>query len=676
MRMPAISIRLRLTLGALLPLFVAILFCSLIGVYIINSQIAAQAQDKVRTDLNSAREVYLNEIAHIRDVVRLSANSLNAAKAMDNGDRAALAPLLLTQLRHEQLDILTAVDLRGRVIYRAGNPSAFGDKPLPGRLVSRALAGELSAGSEILSGAELAMEGERLLKQATIQVVATPRAKTSLKVVEQSGMVLLASAPITGSRGRIVGALYGGVLLNGNNALVDKIKRIVYEGIRFKGEDVGTATIFLNDLRISTNVQTASGQRAIGTRLSAEVYDRVLVRKEKWVDRAFVVKDWYFSAYEPILDLSGKVIGSLYVGMLERPYAAVQRKVTCYFGAMLLLGSLLGLAVSGYIGTRLSRPIRELQNLVKRYSAGERGVQIAVTAEDEIGELAAEFNAMTRELTAQEEEIRCLNRDLELKVRERTAELEEKNLLLIKTREELVRAEKLAAVGELAAGVAHEINNPMAIIRGNAELLRMELPPEDPSLEEVEIICRQVSRVERIVAKLSHFASREQKQLGLTPLGPLLDEILGQVGHQVPLQGITVVKRYRELSPELMGDGEQLRQVFTNLILNAVQAMPQGGELSVAAAADPLADECAVSITDTGCGIPRENMEQIFNPFFTTRASGMGLGLSVSYGIVRDHGGRLEVESEPGRTVFRVLLPLGLRGPHAGISPQPELLLS
>jgi two-component system NtrC family sensor kinase len=652
MPFPAISLRLRLTLGALLPLIVAIVVCSLIGAYIINSQISSQAQDKVRTDLNSAREVYLNEIAHVRDVVRLS------AKAIENGDRSAVATLLAAQREHEQLDILTAVDPDGRVLYRAGNPKTYGDLRSNDPMVVRALAGKVSAGSEVLPPEQLALEGAALATQATIQVLPTPHAKPSDKQLERSGMVLIASAPIREKSGRIIGALYGGILLNGNNALVDKIKRIVYEGIRFQGEDVGTATIFLDDLRITTNVQTVDGKRAIGTRLSGEVYDRVIVNKEKWVDRAFVVKDWYFSAYEPILDINGRVIGSLYVGMLERPYAAVKRNVTYIFGAVLLLGSLLGLVVSGYIGKRLARPIKELQNLVKRFSAGERGVQIAVTTKDEIGDLAAEFNQMTLELAGQEEEIRCLNRDLERKVRERTAELEEKTLQLIKAREELVRAEKLAAVGELAAGVAHEINNPMAIIRGNTELLRMALAAEDPNLEEVDIIYRQVSRVERIVANLLRFARREKRQLVATALSPLLDEILGQVGHQVSLDGITVVKQYQEQFCEVAGDSEQLRQVFTNLILNAVQAMPDGGVLTVSAAA-PASGECSVTIADTGFGIAAENIEQVFNPFFTTRAAGTGLGLAVSYGIVRDHGGRLEVESVPGKGAqFHVVLPL------------------
>ncbi|MBI2354605.1 MAG: cache domain-containing protein [Deltaproteobacteria bacterium] len=655
------SIRLKLTIGALLPLFVAILVCSLVGIYTINSSIVSQAQEKVRTDLNSAREVYLNEVAHIRDVVKLTADAPFTATALASGRQKALSALLAPLRGNERLDILTAVGRDGRVLFRARNPGVFGDDPAVERLLARALAGEVVAGTALFSPEELLKEGADLVRQATIEVVETPRARPSDKQVGRSGMLLVSSAPVRDTAGRIAGALYGGVLLNGNNHLVDRIKRIVYEGVQFQGEDAGTATIFLDDLRINTNVQTRGGGRAIGTRLSEEVYNHVIVNGKKWVDPAFVVKDWYFSAYEPILDLDGKVVGSLYVGMLGKPYSAIKQKVTLIFCGVLLFGSLVGLAVSGLIGSHLSRPIRELQGLVRRFSAGERDVRIAVTTGDEIGNLAGEFNNMTRTLVQREEEIRSLNRELEQKVRERTAELEEKNILLIKTREELVRAEKLAAVGVLAAGVAHEINNPMAIIRGNAELLQMAIPPQSPNREEADTIALQVGRVERIVASLLQFARRERKHLARTDINRLLDEILAQVGHQAPLAGIAVRKEYALELPQISGDADQLRQVFTNLILNAVQAMPGGGTLTVATEEDVPAEVCVVTVGDTGKGIEQENLEQIFNPFFTTRASGTGLGLSVSYGIVKDHGGRIEVTSERDRgSVFRVSLPLAL----------------
>jgi two-component system NtrC family sensor kinase len=658
MKSPRFSIRLKLTVGSLLPLFVAILFCSLAGIYIINSRINVMAQEKVRTDLNSAREVYGNEIAHIRDVVRFSAQ-LPLAAALVTVDRVVLANLLGPLRSNEQLDLLTVVDRTGKVVYRAGNPQVSGDRPEQDSLISRALAGEVAAGSQIFSAARLSREGAQLAGKAEIEVIPTERAKPAQKKRVHAGMMLVASAPVRDSGGEIVGALYGGVLLNGNNAVVDRIKKIVYEGVQFEGRDVGTATIFLDDVRIATNVQTSANNRAIGTRLSAEVYNRVILKREKWMDRAFVVNDWYFSAYEPIFDLDGAVIGSLYVGMREQPNTALKRKIGLLFAGVLLAGSIFGLAVSGFIGSRLSRPIRELQRLVQRFSAGERSLRIETASRDEIGDLAREFNAMTVTLVQRETAINVLNRDLELKVQERTAELEAKNRLLVKTQEELVRAEKLAAVGELAAGVAHEINNPMAIIRGNAELLLMELPQGHPSREEAEIISRQVVRVKGIVGQLLSFAHQQPKIVKRVAVHPILEEILQQARHHVPLAGIEVRRELAATVIAVDADEDQLRQVFTNLIINAVQAMGDGGVLTVRTSPGGGAGSCLIEIEDTGSGIPPEQVKDIFSPFFTTKQGGTGLGLSVSYGIIRDHGGTIAVRSEPGcGAVFTVTLPL------------------
>lgn len=652
------SIRLKLTIGSLLPLFVAILFCSMTGIYVINSRITVMAQEKVRTDLNAAREVYANEINHIRDVVRFTAHLPLAVRAIATADRREVGPLLSSLLRSERLDLLTVVDARGRVIFRAGNPAVFGDLLRDDPLIRPALGGSVTAGSFVFPPERLLLEGTGLASQAHIEVIPTERAKPEQKKSEAAGMMMVAAAPVRNGLGEIVGALYGGVLLNGNNAVVDRIKQIVYEGVQFEGKDVGTATIFLDDIRITTNVKTRSGKRAIGTRLSAEVYNRVIQKREKWVDRAFVVNDWYFSAYEPILDINGRVIGSLYVGMLEQPNSALKKKIGLLFAGVLLAGAIFGLAVSGFIGSRLSRPIMELTRGVQRFSAGERNLRIETASGDEIGELAREFNNMTAALVQREAAINELNRDLERKVRERTAELEEKNRVLVKTQSELVRAEKLAAVGELAAGVAHEINNPMAIIRGNAEVLLMELPPGHPSREEAEIISRQVARVKGIVGSLLSFARQQPRSVRRVMVLPLLREIVAQVKHHVSLDNINVCWESAADDISLEGDENQLRQVFTNLVINGVQAMEGGGTLTVRTVHANGGESCRVEIGDTGNGISAEQAKDIFTPFFTTKESGTGLGLSVSYGIVKDHGGTIAVRSEPaGGAVFVVTLP-------------------
>ena len=650
-------IRHKFVVAILVPLLAVVAVCWLVGVYVIDSRVARQAQERVRTDLNAAREVYGNELEHLRDVVRFTAANPLTADVIGRRDRALLERLLVNLRREEGLDILTVVDAAGEVLYRGGNPGVHGDDLRMNPIVKRSLKGETAAGTEVLPPDEIAREGSDLSQRAAIPVVPTPHARPLDEQVVRSGLFLVAAAPVRDAGGTVSGALYGGVLLNGNNRIVDRIRRTLFEGVQFGGENVGTATIFLGDLRIATNVRTDRGGAAIGTRLSREVYDRVLLKGEKWFDRAFVVNDWYFAAYEPIRSPEGVPIGALYVGMPEKPVTAMKREIAVIFGIVLCCATLVGVAFASLLGTRLARPVRELEGMARRITAGERDVRIDVPAGDEIGDLAGEFTEMTRALAAREEEIRELNRGLERKVLERTAQLEEKNLLLVKTQEELVRAARLADTGLLAAGVAHEINNPLAIIRGNAELQQMTLAPDDSGREEADTIVEQAGRIERIVGSLLKFARQEQKRLGAVPLHPMLDEILKQVGHQVPLTGIEIRREYASGLPEIEGDDGQLRQVFINLVLNAIQAMPDGGVLTVRTGLDPAGRCAMVEVVDTGCGIPAEHRKTVFTPFFTTRPDGTGLGLPVSYGIVKDHGGEITVTSLPGQgATFRVCL--------------------
>jgi two-component system NtrC family sensor kinase len=345
--------------------------------------------------------------------------------------------------------------------------------------------------------------------------------------------------------------------------------------------------------------------------------------------------------------------------MLEKPYWALKKNITLIFAGVLLVGTLMGAILISVLSSRLASPIKEFEELARRISAGERGLTITVDSRDEIGDLAAEFNQMTSALTEREEEIRELNRNLERKVQERTTELEEKNRLLVKTQEELVQAEKLADLGVLAAGVAHEINNPMAIIRGNAELLQMSVESDSDNSEEVETIIAQVGRVERIVANLLTFARQGKNQFGHIAINAMLDDILHQIGHQTPLTGIEVRTSFQKILPDIDGDEGKLRQVFTNLLLNAIQAMGHKGSLSLSTELHEDARVLAITVADTGSGIDRKLMDKVFSPFFTTKASGTGLGLSVSYGIIKEHNGTIDVQSEPGKgTRFRVLLPI------------------
>jgi len=641
------SIRRKLLFATLLPLTVAILLCWLIGSLLITDRVFRQAQLKVLSDLNSARRVYDDEVTHLGSIVKVAGLGPQMATSLSSGRSAPVEPLLQQLRREEGLSFLNLIDARGLVRYRAANPALRGDDLSADPLVAGALGGELTRATQVYSPERLALENPALAIAAPVAIKPTPHARSVSMGAERRGLLLVAAAPVHDANGSVAGVLLAGKLLNGDSKVVDTIIRTVFDR-----EGGGAATVFLDDVRIATNVRDAFGDRALGTLMSREVAAVVLEQGERWSDRAFVLSDWFISAYEPLRDPTGAIVGALYVGMPERPLLDMRTNLNMIFAGVLLLVTCIGIAISGWISRRLAMPVRALAEAARRMAAGERIEPIKSAGNDEIGLLADEFNQMAHEVSS-------LKENLEEKVIKRTRQLEEKNEQLLAAQKELARTERLADLGLLAAGVAHEINNPLAIIRGNAELLQTAIPPESEDREEVDAIVDEAVRIGRIVANLRTFSHSGLKQISRFSLGGLLDDILDQLGHQVPLERYHLTRRYwgRDVTAE--GDADQLRQVFTNLILNGLQAMPEGGELMLDLEQSGEEEQVCVTVQDQGCGITPEQMEKLFTPFFTTKARGTGLGLAVSYGIVRDHGGEIRVESSPeAGAKFSVVLPL------------------
>lgn len=244
------------------------------------------------------------------------------------------------------------------------------------------------------------------------------------------------------------------------------------------------------------------------------------------------------------------------------------------------------------------------------------------------------------------------NEELEQNIADRTKELRT-------AQDRLVQSEKLASIGQLASGVAHEINNPIGVILSFAQVLARKAAPEDPSYKPLRSIEREALRCKAIVHNLLDFARRTTPTLTSIEINRILDVTCELLAHQLIDQGTKLIKSYEPDLPLIMGDANQLQQVFTNIIMNAHQAMSDGSELRITSR--QLGNEIQVLFADSGEGIPSENLKRIFDPFFTTKevGQGTGLGLSVSYGIVQSHGGTIEVESKPGvGSVFVVRLPI------------------
>jgi two-component system NtrC family sensor kinase len=298
-------------------------------------------------------------------------------------------------------------------------------------------------------------------------------------------------------------------------------------------------------------------------------------------------------------------------------------------------------------------PVQKLLRHAREVGSGNLDAGVKIASQDEMGTLASVMNEMTLGLKKSHDQLGEWGRTLEVKVAERTHELE-------RMQAQLIRSEKLASLGELVAGIAHEINNPLTGILVFSSLILND-SRLDPALKnDLGIIIQETERCAKIVKGLLDFARESVPQKTWTSLNDILDASLALVKNQTLFQNVTLIRDYSSDLPAIMADPHQIEQVIINMLLNAGHAMDTGGTLSIVTTCLPEKNCVIAQIADTGCGIPEENLSKIFDPFFTTKeTSGTGLGLAVSYGIINSHGGTIEVESQVGLgTTFTIKLPI------------------
>ncbi len=648
------TLKARLISHYLVVLGIGGLVTSVVGSYIVSTTIMTQVRRSVDTDYVTARAIYDEQLGTLRLTVQLAASGSTIPEYLAGGQRGLLLAYLDGIRRERKFDFLTLTNQTGRVVLRASQPSLSGENVSSISDVAAALAGNTAASTEILPAEMLRREDPRLEEQALMKAVPTPRAKPGGKTEETSGMVLVAATPVRGPRGETLGALYGGVLLNRNFTIVDRVWELVFRGERFEGQDVGTVTIFQDGLRISTNVKTASGERALGTRISAEVQDAVLGRGQTWRGSAFVLHDWYISRYEPIRNYQGKTIGALYVGVLEKAYTAIRDRVIISFFILATIGFILIIATTYYEIHHITRPVGQMVAATRNIAAGRLDQDVETGPQGEIALLAESFNTMLKSLRAMKGDLEEWGRTLEQKVRERTEEL-------VAMQARVAQSERLASLGMLAAGVAHEINNPLGGILALTSLTLEDLPKDDPNRENLEEVVHQSQRCRDIVKGLLEFSRQSRMGADLADLNTILDHTLGLISRQAAFFNVTIVKEYDPQLPAVMADSSELQQVFMNVLLNAAQAIEGHGTVKIVTRQAADAEAVEVLISDTGHGIPPGEIGRIFDPFYSTKPDGQGtgLGLSITYGIVTSHKGTIHVASEPGKgTTFTIRLPI------------------
>lgn len=621
---------------------------------------------KVRSDLAVAHGYFERVQAGVGHAVQALAGSERLARARRAHDTGALNTLLADARTQLQLDFLLLLDAHG-CLPDARPALCLADWPVE----RAALAGQGRTELDVFSPTLLAQLSPGLAGQAAMALRPNDKAAPTTRSQENRGLLIHTAAPVLDADGRLQGVLAGGVLLNRNLEFIDHLNAVVYPRDALPFGSQGTATLFLGDVRVATNVRLFAGERAIGTRVSATVNQAVLQEGGVWLNRAFVVQDWYVSGYMPLMDSHQRRVGMLYVGFLEEPLVRAKRAALGLVVALFIvvMGGASLLAVWWARGIYL--PIQRMQATMRAWGAGKLSARVGpLTPLDEMAELARHFDRLLDQLQSQTEALQQWGNALDGEVARRTQDLSQALADLRSAQHQLVRQEKLAAMGQLTAGVAHEINNPVAVIQGNLDILIDVLGPQgcEPVRDEIRLIREQIHRIRMIVAKLLQF-SRPTEYVGyLEPiaLDALVQDGLLLVGHLLRRTSIAITQQL-DSSRLVVGNKGELQQVLINLLVNAIQAMPEGGVLTLSSedwdeAGMPIG--VRLSVSDTGPGIPPAHLDKLFQPFFTAdKADGNGLGLWVSQGIVERYGGNLTAANRPeGGSCFTVWLRLEALG--------------
>jgi two-component system NtrC family sensor kinase len=650
------SVRFRLLTIALLPTLVLLPLLLAIAVVRWNTKFDAALIAKVNGDLTIAHQYLSQILENTGEHIQALGASARFRDVVES--RSGIAAFLDTNRRRLGLDFLYIAQRDGTIPASAPPSSHRTDWPI----VAAALAGSPATAIDMFAGAELADISPDLAERARLDLVPTPNAAPTGRTEETRGMVIHSAAPITFGGDRA--ALIGGVLLNRNLVFIDTINDLVYQEASLPEGSHGTATLFLDDVRISTNVRLFEGRRALGTRVSAAVRSTVLDQGKVWLDRAFVVNDWYISAYEPIMDSYGKAVGMLYVGFLEAPFSQAKYQTLLMIALAFLAVTAGSVPIFLHWAQGVFKPLERVTGTIARVESGDLSARTGqANGKDEIGRVALHLDHLLDRLQDRDRELREWNEELNARVDERTRELQGAHRQLEATTQQLVMSEKLAAIGEITAGVAHEINNPVAVIQGNLEVVR-NLMGDKAALARTEfrLLDEQIHRISQIVNKLLQFARPEEYAGYVERHAPadIVSDCLPLVQHLLNNSGIKVVRDDRAVRLLLMNRAE-LQQVLVNLIVNAIHAMPNGGTLFLRTFDEDRDDRpgLVVEVADTGAGMAPEVMKKIFDPFFTTkRRGGTGLGLSISQTLATRQGGRISAASEPGNgATFTLWLP-------------------
>ncbi len=614
----------------------------------VNRHTIQEAESRVSLYIKAAWEVYNSKVDRMSSIADLVAESREVKALLESAPTPArLDPLRarFEEIRTAQnLDVITLFDERGRVILRTRPPYHAGDErrddPMIRRVVER---GEPCAGTILLPADRLDSEGGGLATRCREHGG------------ENEGMLIGAAAPILDG-GRLRGIVQVGALLNGSSEKVDRIRDSVFENEQYDGKPVGTATIFMKDLRISTNVRDENGRRAIGTRASPEVSWTLLEEGLSWSGTAQVVNARYLAQYDPIRDPDNRVIGMLYVGELEQKYLDLRTRAVLVNLTIILGGMLLAMTAFFLLARSIVRPIETLSRATHSLAAGDLSHRVAAEGGDEVGDLAASFNTMAEKLEEQQRELQAGLDWMQMQ----NEELETTNRNYM----------------EMLGFVAHGLKNPLSsAILGIYSIKDRYLGPlNDAQQKGLDAVARSLDHFQDMIRNyldLSRIEKGEMKyrKRRLDVASEVVTPVVEAHAAGASTAGI-VLEAAVPAETSAFADRDLLRIVVDNLVSNGIKYGREGGAVRIEAGAGGR--ETWISVRNDGAGIAPGQVPLLFRKFSRIEnpehasERGTGVGLFICREIVEGHGGRITVDSKPGAWAeFRVTLPAEEKGATA-----------
>ncbi len=601
----------------------------ILGTVLYGQTVLERAQNQVKIDLNSAWMLYNQQISDIKLVMELTAKREGIIRELHQRNIMVLKKMLEEVRRDSNLDFLTLTDERGVVMVRTRSPYKVEDNQSNDEMVKKALNGANIAGTQILSQGELVKEGEGLAEQAFMIFVETPLSTPLQRDQETAGMVIKAAIPVIDKNDGLQGVIYGGILLNRNHEIVDRIKDVLYRGESYEGKDIGTATIFQWDVRISTNVKNSDGLRAIGTRVSHDVYERVLVNGLSYIGHAYVVNAGYITAYEPISDVLGKIVGILYVGVLEQPFTDMRNQVIFLFFAIALIGVLVALIMGYFLAKSISKPVEKLVHATQEISQGNFPARLDISSDDEIGRLSYSFNQMSQSLQKTMSDLKELNKKY------------------------------LGLLGF----TTHELKQPLGVLKGYLIMLQDETLGKLNTAFQKEALLEMKNNINTLTDMIQKYLQLTKIEAGqlmvekrrINIFKEAIEPVLeGEMPH-LTIKKMQIVideeEKFKQL--KVLADPILMKIVFSNLITNAIKYGNTEGFINLG-----FQDQNAhylFHVKNEGPGIPKEKLAVIFDKFMRIdirelgKQLGTGLGLYNTKEIIEKHSGKIWAESEEGK---------------------------